>query len=197
MIPLVDVKDPKDVAAFLHCSSNLEERVFSLYRNMSERTDNQVIRSSFIYIAYDSLKHSVMMKGIAQTISPSAPKTEDCENKLKQVWKQVAALSEEMAGKNKLNDADLPELMHRLAGLENSFGEEYFVLVQLKTFQFMAKEISQMYKIDFESLKGIFELIIKDEENHREILTSLEDFLRKEPSKDTTPVVRYQHPEAW
>ena len=194
---MVDVKDPKDIAAFLHCSSNLEERVFSLYRNMSERTDNQVIRSSFIYIAYDSLKHSVMMKGIAQTISPSAPKTEDCENKLKQVWRQVAALSEEMVGKSKLNDADLPELMHRLAGLENSFGEEYFVLVQLKTFQFMAKEISQMYKIDFESLKGIFELIIKDEENHREILILLEDFLRKEPSKDTTPVVRYQHPEAW
>jgi len=197
MVPLVDVKDPKDIAAFLHCSSNLEERVFSLYRNMSERTDNQVVRSSFIYIAYDSLKHSVMMKGIAQTISPSAPKTEDCENKLKQVWRQVAALSEEMVGKSKLNDADLPELMHRLAGLENSFGEEYFVLVQLKTFQFMAKEISQMYKIDFESLKGIFELIIKDEENHREILILLEDFLRKEPSKDTTPVVRYQHPEAW
>jgi rubrerythrin len=196
-MPLVDVKDPKDIAAFLYCSSNLEERVFSLYRNMSERTDNQVTRSSFIYIAYDSLKHSVIMKGIAQTISPSAPKTEDCENKLKQVWTQVSALSEEMTDKNKLMDTDLPDLMHRLAGLENSFSEEYFVLVQLKTFQFMAKEISQMYKIDFESLKGIFELIIKDEENHREILTSLEDFLRKEPSKDTTPVVRYQHPEAW
>src|SRR4030067_909416 len=137
------------------------------------------------------------MKGIAQTIPQSAPKTEDCENKLKQVWTQITALSEEMTDKNKLNEADVPDLMHRLACLENSLSEEYFVLVQLKTFQFMAKEISQMHKIDFESLKGIFELIIKDEENHREILTSLEDFLRKEPSKDTTPVVRYQHPEAW
>jgi rubrerythrin len=197
MMPLVDVKDPKDIAAFLYCSSNLEERVFSLYRNMADRTDNQLIRSSFIYIAYDSLKHSVIMKGIAQTISPSAPKTGDCENKLKQVWSQVTGLSEEMASNNKSNDADLPDLMPRLTALENSLSEEYFVLVRSKTYQFMAKEISQIYNIDFESLKSIFELVIKDEENHREILTSLEDFLRKEPSKDTTPVVRYQHPEAW
>src|SRR4030043_1247041 len=114
MIPLVDVKDPKDIAAFLYCSSNLEGPAFSLYRNMAEKTGNQLTRSSFIYIAYDSLKHSVIMKGIAQTISQSAPKTEDCENKLKQVWTQITALSEEMAGKNKLNDADVPDLMHRL-----------------------------------------------------------------------------------
>jgi rubrerythrin len=197
MMPLVDFKDPKDIAAFLYCSSNLEERVFSLYRTMADRTDDQLIKSTFIYIAYDSLKHSVIMKGIAQTISQSAPRTEECENKLKQVWTQVTNLSEEMTGKNKMNDTDLPDMIQRLAGLENSLSEEYFVLVQLKTLQFMAKEIYQLYHIDFTSLKGIFELIIKDEENHREILTSLEDLLRKEPSKDTTPVVRYQHPEAW
>jgi rubrerythrin len=76
--------------------------------------------------------------------------------------------------------------------------EEYFVLVQLKTLEYMTKEIAQTYKVDIESLKDIFELIIKDEENHREILNSIEDlFFTEEIIKDNTPVVKYQHPEAW
>jgi rubrerythrin len=58
--------------------------------------------------------------------------------------------------------------------------------------------VEQLYKVDLASLKNIFELIIKDEENHRKILTSIEElFTREESVKDTTPTVRYQHPEAW
>jgi hypothetical protein len=194
---LVNLKDPKDVAGFLYCSSSLEERTFSLYRNLAEKTSDQLAKSSFVYIAYDSLKHSVIMKGIAQTISASVPKSGDCEKKLKATWKKVADLAEEVVDKQRFNDTELPDLLNRLAGFENSISEEYFVLVQLKTFQFMAKEMSQMYNIDFESLRSIFELITKDEENHREILMSLEEHFTKEPVKDTTPVVRYQHPNAW
>jgi rubrerythrin len=190
-------KNGKDVAAFLYCSSNLEERTFSLYRTIASKTQNLVARSSLYYIAYDSLKHSVIMKEIAENISPARPKPEDCEKKLKQVWHKISDLSEEMAETQKINDSDLPELMKTLAGFENSLSEEYFVLVELKTFAFMSKEISQTYNVDLESLKYVFELIAKDEENHREILTSLEEVFKKEPQKDNTPIVRYQHPNAW
>jgi rubrerythrin len=58
--------------------------------------------------------------------------------------------------------------------------------------------VAQLYKVDSACLKSIFEWIIKDEENHREILTSIEELFTKEESvKDTTPMVKYQHPEAW
>jgi len=190
-------KNGKDVAGFLYCSSNLEERTFSLYRTIASKTENLLARSSLYYIAYDSLKHSVIMKEIAENISPSEPKTEECEKKLKKVWDKISDLSEEIAEKQKVKDSDLPGLMNRLAGFETSLSEEYFVLVELKTFDFMSKEISQMYNVNLESLKYIFELIAKDEENHREILASLEELFRKEPPKDNTPIVRYQHPNAW
>ena len=196
-MPLANAKDPKDIANFLYCSSTLEEKVFSLYRGLSEKTQNQLVKSSLIYIAYDSLKHSVIMRGIAESISQSKPKSGNCGKKLKQLWGNITAMSEEITAKQKLNDSDLPDLMQRLAGFENSISEGYFVLVQLKTFQFMTKEISQIYKIDFENVKSIFELITKDEENHREILLSLQERLAQEPVKDTTPVVRYQNPNAW
>lgn len=192
-----NVKNGKDVAGFLHCSSNLEERTFSLYRSIASKTENLLARSSLYYIAYDSLKHSVIMREIAENISPSKPKSGDCEKKLKQVWQKISDLSDEVTEKQKINESDLPGLMNRLAGFENSLSEEYFVLVELKTLNFMSKEISQIYKVNLESVKYVFELIAKDEENHREILLSLEELFKKEPFKNNTPIVRYQHPNAW
>ena len=51
---------------------------------------------------------------------------------------------------------------------------------------------------DLNSVRSIFELITKDEENHREILATVEAFFTPEESvKDNTPIVRYQHPDAW
>jgi hypothetical protein len=138
------------------------------------------------------------MRGIAETISKSTPKPEDCERRLNQIWKKLAALSTGIANREKVADSELSPLANELAGFENSLSEEYFVLVQLKTLEYMTKEIAQTYKVDIEGLKDIFELIIKDEENHREILNSIEDlFFTEEIIKDNTPVVKYQHPEAW
>ena len=197
-MPYMAYKDAKDVAGFLYCSSSLEERTFALYRTLSDKVQNPLVKSLLLYIAYDSLKHSLIMRGIAESVSQSKPKPGDCEKKLKQVWEKVVAFHEEISKLQKLSDANLPSLAQDLAGLENSLSEEYFVLVQLKTLEYMTKEVEQLYKVDLASLKNIFELIIKDEENHREILMSIEElFTREESVKDTTPTVRYQHPEAW
>ena len=49
-----------------------------------------------------------------------------------------------------------------------------------------------------QGLKDIFELIIKDEENHREIMNSIEElYVAEEIMKNNTPVVKYQHLEVW
>lgn len=191
-------KDAKDIAGFLWCSSSLEERVFSLYRNLSDRVQNPVVKSLFLYIAYDSLKHSQIMRGIAETISNTRPKTGDCEKKLKPVWEKIVTFSQEVSKRLKISDRELSSMAQELAGFENSLSEEYFVLVQLKTLQYMTKEVAQFYKVDLDSLRSIFELITKDEENHREILASIKElFIPKESAKNNTPIVRYQHPNAW
>jgi rubrerythrin len=191
-------KDEKDVSGFLYCSSGLEERVFSLYRSLSDKVQNPLVKSLFLYIAYDSLKHSLTMRGIAETVSNTKPKPGDCEKKLKQIWEKVIAFSEEISKQEKVSDQELPAIARELTGFEDSLSEEYSVFVQLKTLEYMTKEVTQQYKVDLASLKNIFELIIKDKENHREILTSIEElFTSEETAKDNTPIVRYQHLDAW
>ena len=191
-------KNAKDVAGFLYCSGNLEEKVFALYRTLSDKLQNPIVKSLLLYIAYDSLKHSLTMRGIAETISKSKPKPEDCERKMNQIWRKITSLSAEISNRETIGDHELSALATELAGFENSLSEEYFVLVQLKTLEYMTKEITQMYKVDLDGLRDIFELIIKDEENHREILNSIgELFATEQIMKNNTPVVKYQHPEAW
>lgn len=195
---MTDHKDEKDVAGFLFCSTLLEESVFSLYRNLSEKVQNSTVKSLLTYIAYDSLKHSAVLRGISESISKSKPKTGDCEKKLKDVWEEIVSFAQEISKKQKITDGELPSIVRRLVGFESSVSEEYFILVELKTLEFMTKQISEVYKVDLESLKSVFELVIKDEEKHRDILTMIEELLPEEESvKDNTPVVRYQHPNAW
>ena len=89
-----------------------------------------------------------------------------------------------------MDDADLLKL---------SFGEEYFVFVQLKTLELMMKEIDPDYAVDLYSLKGVFTSIITDEGRHRELIEKTKEFLERRPKPTTisSPVVRYQNPDAW
>ena len=98
-------------------------------------------------------------------------------------------------GKEKLSFRDL---LPKLNALESSIGEEYYIFVQMKTLQLMVKEINQLYNINLESIKKVFESIIKDEEHHRELLATIKDLISDKPKKhDNTAKVKYQNPDSW
>lgn len=61
-------------------------------------------------------------------------------------------------------------MVKKLVILESTVAEEYYILVQLQTLQYMTREISEIYNVDIKDLKEILEIIIKDEETHRELL---------------------------
>ena len=53
-------------------------------------------------------------------------------------------------------------------------------------------------KIDHPYFKDVFESIVLNEENHRQLLITIKNILRrKQPAKDNTPVMRYLNPDAW
>ena len=87
-----------------------------------------------------------------------------------------------------------PELFLRLR-----VGEEYYILVQLKTLQYMTREIREIYNVDLEDLKDILETIIRDEEIHRELLSKMKKILLREEkqTEDIAPAVRYTNLGSW
>jgi Zn-dependent oligopeptidase len=191
------MNDPKTIAKYIHCLSILEENTALLYSNLSDGVENPLIKSLLLSISQDSSKHSTLLKGVADSISDSKEKLGDCGKNLGEVWSIVSNFLNEAKkkGKEKLSFRDL---LPKLNALESSIGEEYYIFVQMKTLQLMVKEINQLYNINLESIKKVFESIIKDEEHHRELLATIKDLISDKPKKhDNTAKVKYQNPDSW
>ena len=93
----------------------------------------------------------------------------------------------------------MSSLVEKLMLLESTVAEEYYILVQLKTLQYMTREIREIYNVDLEDLKDILETIIRDEETHRELLSKMKKILvgEEKQTEDKAPAVKYKNPNAW
>ncbi|HVP40401.1 MAG TPA: hypothetical protein VMS95_00400 [Candidatus Krumholzibacteriaceae bacterium] len=192
-------KSKKDIAEFLYCSSILEGKTFLLFKTMAEKVDLPLIKSLLLQIAYDSQKHSTTLRGISESIAPTKKTPRDCDKQHGEAWNTINAISSEISRMEKISNTDLPSLVERLTVLESVAGEEYNMLVQLKTLQYMAKEINKLYNVNLRRIKGLFEKIIEEEEHHIELLSTIKEMIAKKPKQefDNTPTVRYQNPDAW
>lgn len=186
------------LADHLRCVGLLEEKAHLLYRNLADKVDLPFVRSLLLHIAYDSQKHSAILGGIADTIAESRVKTRDCKKRLGPTWPVIDDLAREISEKA-LPIESIPSLVRKLAALESTAGEEYYVLVQLKTLRYMTKEIRETYDVDLKDLEDIFETIIRDEEIHADLLSKIKKFIVGEEKKtqEAKPAVKYTNPDAW
>ena len=195
------IKQESDVAEFLHCASILEERAYLLYRNLSEKVDLPLINSLLLHIAYDSRKHSAVLKGISKSIAKAKKMPKDREKKIffGRTWTVIERLVGEIDRKERIPKEHLSSLVEKLMILESTVAEEYYILVQLQTLQYMTREISEIYNVDIKDLKEILEIIIKDEETHKELLSKMKRILmgKEKQTEEIAPVVKYKNPDAW
>lgn len=197
---MAKLKGKEDFLDFLYCSSILEDRTSVLYSSLAEKTRLPLVKALLLHIAYDSGKHSAILEGIAKSIGVWKTKTDkDCERRFGESWRTIRDLSEDLAQRKRIPNEDLPSFVKKLERLESTSGEEYHMLVQLKTLQFMTKEIRELYNVDLEDLKDIFEEMIKDEERHTELLATIIKIftLPEQKSTENAPVVKYQNPDSW
>jgi rubrerythrin len=63
----------------------------------------------------------------------------------------------------------------------------------------MAREISDIYNLDVKDLKDILNIMIRDEETHRKLLSKMKRILvgKEKQTEDIAPVVKYTNPNAW
>ena len=78
---MAKIKQEIDVADFLCCACILEERAYLLYKDLADKVNLPLINSLLLHIAYDSRKHSVILKGISKSIAKAkkTPKNRDQE----------------------------------------------------------------------------------------------------------------------
>jgi hypothetical protein len=186
-------KSRKAVAKFLFCLGILEGRVFQLFGRLAEKVELSTARFSLLYLAYDSLKNSVILGELSKSFEMSDIKAQEYKKVLGEVWKTVGVLSKEILESEKIDEKNLRSLAEKLMGI-------YAVLlVQLKTLRFMSKEISEVYNVDMETLEGILELVIEDEETDTRVLMNIKHLFEEKPEAVVrgTPAVKYTNPDNW
>jgi len=189
-------KEQKNLVEFISCLSIAESQASLLYKNISTKVDNPLVRALLEEVALDSQKHSALLKGVSESIaSPKADQKECAKHDV--VLQKILKLQKETAKMQKITLEDLFSLNERLQLLEGQMGEEYYVLVQMKTLTFMMKQINQAYSIDLTSAKRIFTTIISDEERHIELLETIKKMASPKPEARYGPLVKFQNPDAW
>lgn len=196
---VVVVKKPEGIVGFLKCSSLLEQETYQLYQSLAGKVDIPLIKSMLQHIAYDSQKHSAILNGMFESLGGSKINPKDCQKRTGLTWRTIEDLKREISSEKNIPKETLPSLAKKLEVLESNFGEEYFVLVQMKTLEYMTKEINEIYNVQLKDMKEIFEVIIRDEGTHKELLSKMQRFLTKDEKKteDTKPGFKYQNPDAW
>ena len=191
----------ESIADFLHCASVLEERAYLLYKSLADKVNLPLVNSLMLHIAFDSRKHSVILKAISESIAKPKKQPKDCEKKLffGGTWTIIERLAGEIGRKERIPREHMSSLVEKLMLLESTVGEEYCILVQLKTLRYMTREIRETYNVDLEDLKDILETIIRDEVTHRELLSKMKKILvgKEKQTEDIAPAVKYKNPNAW
>jgi rubrerythrin len=192
----VSKKEPRDIAEYINCLSILEDQTSLLYKSISDKIEIPLIKTLLREIEIDSKKHSMLLKGVSESITHPKGGQKEC-SKGNETLQTTGRMLKEIAKIKRISSEDLMQLSERLKTLESDMGEEYYILVQMRTLKMMMKEINQMYNIDLGSVKGIFMNIIFDEEHHREILETIKQLTTKKEPASNAPFVKFQNPDAW
>jgi rubrerythrin len=191
--------DPKNLAAFINCLSHLEEDTSLLYGSIAEKIDLPLVKAFFEEIAVDSHKHSLVFKGVSETIANVKDNEKECEKNIGPTYQVLSQLQKEVVKMKRINSENIVQLSDKLIRFESSMGEEYYIFTQLKTLNAMMKEITQLYNIDLGKVKKIFLSIIQDEEHHVELLQTVHQMIikKEESSNENYPMVKFQNPDSW
>ena len=190
-------KQTNNISEYLNCQSILESQTSLLYKTLSDKVEIPLIRTLLKEIELDSKKHSLLLKGVSESIKQPKSTQKECL-KTSQTLQTISNILRELA---KIETADIAEHLNRLSEifitLESEMGEEYYTLIQMKTLERMTKIINEEYSIDLTKVKSIFLKIIQDEERHIEILETIKQLTTKKDQASNTPFVKFQNPDAW
>ncbi|HTY74762.1 MAG TPA: hypothetical protein VMD05_04270 [Candidatus Nanoarchaeia archaeon] len=190
----------KNVTNSVKCLIVFEHKTAQLYEDIAEQTRNlPLVKSLLLQISLDSQKHSIILKGLAQSLPKTSWKPTDLPKAIAEAWRSIDAFQMELSDVDEILDEDLSSLPRQLSSLELIMAEAYDILVRYQNLELISPELSKIYTVNLESLKNMFMEIIHDEEHHKEILMTIKELLAKkhEEKMETTPIVRFQNPDAW
>ncbi|HUK85415.1 MAG TPA: hypothetical protein VLU95_06105 [Candidatus Acidoferrum sp.] len=189
-------KETEKLAEYLNCQSILESQTSLLYRALSDKVEIPLVKTLLKEIELDSQKHSILLNGVSSSIKQPNGKIKECQKNLLAL-QTIIKLAKDFEEIDRFSLADMQRLSEIFITLESQMGEEYYMLVQMKTLERMTAIINEQYSVDLTKIKSIFLKIIEDEERHIEILETIKQLTAERKPDSSSPFVKFQNPDAW
>jgi rubrerythrin len=178
------LKDLKDIAKYLHCSSIVEGRVANAYKHLSDRVKDQQVKSLLQYILHDTTKHSAILRNMGDNIAKLEVRIEDCEEIWGKGWKSwITNSMEELSKKEEVKTEELASLIDGMKNLENYFAEGYLTIANIEVLKLLAKQRN----LDLGNFNTILEWIIQDEKRHQTTIMMIKELISKQNQPQKQP----------
>jgi rubrerythrin len=182
----------QNIAELFHCLSLLENKTSTLYQTVIKKTQFSKAKTLLEKLVVDSNKHAKILQELGSKFGKFEADEKACSQKIGESWMVLSILQREIDDMKVIEVDDLPSLSKKLLVLESVLGEEYYMMVQMKTLEMMDKQINQLYHVDLSEMRGIFAKILSEEERHIEILESIHQLLARNQKLDDNPVESFK-----
>jgi hypothetical protein len=174
---LVECPTRDDLAKYAQYCSMLEDAVARAYCRMALLIAEKELKPLLLHIAYDSFKHSRLLKEMARGLSAKVKADlEACLKQMGEAWKRTVKSAEDMAfRKERIRTEELLTIIDRMEEIEGFAGEEYLMFINSRILQV----VSLINERNLELYKTALELIAEDGERHRSILSKIKEYLIK------------------
>ena len=193
-------KDESNTLANLISTLGLfENDVSLLYRDIAAKVWLPLIESMLLEISLDSQKHSIILKGIEDSLPRIDCASKDCDKTFVETRRTIEKFRDEVRSAPSLDEEEIMELSVQLLAIENIMIDEYKFFVEFATQQLMTNALQRIYNVNENIVRTLFADMISDENRHKEKLTTIKDLLdwRELRRVDNTPKVLYRNPDAW
>lgn len=189
----------REFAKYLYGCLTIEKEVNLLYASSTKKLPSQQLQIIITALAYDNQKHAAVLQKLREPLFYIHLSSDELSKEFKKIICELSQLRYTIDMKGNLDKEDTITLLKSLTEVEDCLGNLYGNLIESKLADDYSDTFLNDSSLTSENLKYILQTLNQDNLKHRDMLIeSLYFFNRNlQKTKDTTPIVRYQNPDAW
>jgi hypothetical protein len=187
-----------EATKYLYGCLTLEKEVNHLYITATKKLASPLLTIITTSIAYDYQKHVTMIQELLKPLDPSI-NPDDLPKEFKKSVNEMGKLIEALANEDNIDADEIRDLLKNLTDFEEGLHNFYANFIESKMLEDYSNALLELSDLTDEYLRFILNSIMQENLEHREMLIEGLSFHSKneQKNKDSTPVIRYQNPDAW
>jgi rubrerythrin len=188
-----------DAVKYLVNCRNLEYATYSLYSAVTKKLKRPEINCILRGIAQDCFKHTKIIEELFKPLSFASYESGKNDKNYNKLSSEIRKYTNNLTPIEVFNDDEMPDLLNDLTEIEDCLSDFYSYFIDSQMLKQFTDQLSTVTDITEENLLFILKILKIDKLKHRNMLVETLHFYKESKlrNRDTTPLVRFQNPDAW